>query len=90
MMTWQSAFFFWVQFHKRHSGNDMDALFAGLFPGGRDKRKTNVIIANTTKGFGSPVMENNGKLGHHKVPTPGGNMNQIASAISLQKRRLPF
>lgn len=28
-----------------------------------------VIIANTVKGFGSPVMENK-KEWHHKVPTP--------------------
>ena len=49
-------------------GNDHDALAAAFAEARRVKGKPTVIIANTTKGCGSPVMENKANW-HHKVPT---------------------
>lgn len=49
-------------------GNDCRALHDAFEEAKATKGKPTVIIANTTKGCGSPVMEN--KAGwHHKVPT---------------------
>lgn len=49
-----------------HNYDELDAAFAEAKA---TKGMPTVIIANTTKGFGSPVMEN--KAGwHHKVPNP--------------------
>ena len=49
-------------------GNDHDALAAAFAEARTVKGKPTVIIANTTKGCGSPVMENKANW-HHKVPT---------------------
>lgn len=50
-------------------GNDIGQLDAAFEEAKRVKGKPSVLIANTVKGCGSPVMEN--KAGwHHKVPTP--------------------
>lgn len=49
-------------------GNDNDALADAFAEARRVKGKPTVIIANTTKGCGSPVMENKANW-HHKVPT---------------------
>ena len=50
------------------SGNDMDALDAAFAEAKATKGKPTVLIANTTKGCGSPVMENLAAW-HHKVPS---------------------
>lgn len=49
-------------------GNDIDALDAAFTKAKEVKGKPTVLIANTTKGCGSPVMENKASW-HHKVPT---------------------
>lgn len=49
-------------------GNDHDALAAAFAEARTIKGKPTVVIANTTKGCGSPVMENKANW-HHKVPT---------------------
>lgn len=49
-------------------GNDLDELLQAFSQASQTKGKPSVIIANTTKGFGSPVMENKADW-HHKVPT---------------------
>lgn len=46
-------------------GNDIRALDAALSLAEETKGKPTVIIANTTKGFGSPVMENKASWHHH-------------------------
>ena len=48
-------------------GNDIPALQAAFNEARATKGKPTVIIANTTKGCGSPVMENKAAW-HHKVP----------------------
>lgn len=50
------------------NGNDMDALDAAFIEAKQTKGKPTVVIANTVKGCGSPVMENKAPW-HHKVPT---------------------
>ena len=49
-------------------GNDMDALDAAFTEAKQTKGRPTVVIANTVKGCGSPVMENKAPW-HHKVPT---------------------
>ena len=49
-------------------GNDIPALQAAFNEAKATKGKPTVIIANTTKGCGSPLMENKAAW-HHKVPT---------------------
>lgn len=49
-------------------GNDIDALDAAFTQAKEVKGKPTVLIANTIKGYGSPVMENKVPW-HHKVPT---------------------
>ncbi|MDY3969085.1 MAG: transketolase [Atopobiaceae bacterium] len=46
-------------------GNDICALDAAFSLAEETKGKPTVIIANTTKGFGSPVMENKASWHHH-------------------------
>lgn len=65
------------------SGNDMDALFQAFSQAAETKGRPSVIIANTTKGFGSPVMENKANW-HHKVPTQE-EYNQIISDFAAKK-----
>lgn len=49
-------------------GNDIDALDAAFNEAKATKGKPTLVLANTVKGFGSPVMEN--KAGwHHHVPS---------------------
>ncbi len=49
-------------------GNNLDALDAAFEIAKTTKDRPTVILSNSTKGYGSPVMEN--KAGwHHKVPT---------------------
>ena len=49
-------------------GNDLDELLQAFSQASQTKGKASVIIANSIKGFGSPVMENKADW-HHKVPT---------------------
>lgn len=49
-------------------GNDIDALNAAFDTAKTVKDKPTVVIANTTKGCGSPVMENKANW-HHRVPS---------------------
>ena len=49
-------------------GNSIPALHAAFEEAKATKGKPTVIIANTVKGCGSPVMENKAAW-HHKVPT---------------------
>ncbi len=50
------------------NGNDADAVYAALGEARTVKGKPTCIIARTTKGKGSPLMENKANW-HHKVPT---------------------
>ncbi|AEB07711.1 transketolase subunit A [Coriobacterium glomerans PW2] len=50
-------------------GNDLFSLDAAFAEAASTKGVPTVIIANTTKGCGSPVMENKAAW-HHRVPTP--------------------
>ncbi len=49
-------------------GNDIEALDAAFTLAEETKGKPTVIIANTTKGYGSSVMENKASW-HHHLPT---------------------
>ncbi len=50
------------------NGNEIDELDAAFNEAKATKGKPTLVLANTTKGFGSPVMEN--KAGwHHHVPS---------------------
>lgn len=46
-------------------GNDLIALDSAFTLAAKTKGKPTVIIANTTKGYGSPVMENKASWHHH-------------------------
>lgn len=50
------------------NGNDMESLHAAFEEAKSVKEKPTMIIANTVKGCGSPVMEDKAAW-HHKVPT---------------------
>ena len=64
-------------------GNDMDALVHAFELAKHCKGKPTVIIANTTKGCGSSVMENKAEW-HHKVPTPA-EYDQIIADFAARK-----
>lgn len=49
-------------------GNDLDELHRAFEEAKTVKGKPTIIIANTIKGYGSPVMEDKANW-HHKVPT---------------------
>lgn len=49
-------------------GNDIGELLQAFAEAAQTKEKPSVIIADTTKGFGSPIMENKANW-HHRVPT---------------------
>ena len=49
-------------------GNDIDALTAAFAQARETKGQPTLVVANTTKGLGSPVMENKAAW-HHHVPT---------------------
>ena len=67
-------------------GNDLDELLQAFSEASQTKGKPSVIIANTTKGYGSPVMENKANW-HHKVPTQE-EYNQIISDFAAGRRLL--
>lgn len=52
----------------RAKGNDYGELKSAFEEAKRVKGAPSVIIADTVKGYGSPVMENKAEW-HHKVPT---------------------
>ncbi len=64
-------------------GNNVDALNAAFDVAKTVKGKPSVVIANTTKGCGSPVMENKAPW-HHKVPSEE-EYNQIMSDLEERK-----
>ena len=64
-------------------GNALDELLQAFSEASQTKGKPSVIIANTTKGYGSPVMENKANW-HHKVPTQE-EYNQIISDFAAGK-----
>ncbi len=64
-------------------GNDVDALNAAFDVAKTVKGKPSVVIANTTKGCGSPVMENKAPW-HHKVPSEE-EYSQIMSDLEERK-----
>ena len=67
-------------------GNDMDALVHAFELAKHCKGKPTVIIANTTKGCGSSVMENKAEW-HHKVPT-SEEVEQIMKDLEERKEAL--
>ena len=67
-------------------GNDMDALIHAFELAKHCKGKPTVIIANTTKGCGSSVMENKAEW-HHKAPTPE-EVEQIMKDLEERKEAL--
>ena len=67
-------------------GNNMDALVHAFELAKHCKGKPTVIIANTTKGCGSSVMENKAEW-HHKVPTPE-EVEQIMKDLDERKEAL--
>lgn len=65
------------------NGNDIDALDAAFNEAKATKCKPTLILANTTKGFGSAVMEN--KAGwHHHVPSEE-EYQQIMADLDARK-----
>ncbi len=68
------------------SGNSMDELDAAFAQAKTVKGRPTVVIAHTTKGCGSPVMEN--KAGwHHKIPT-AEEAQQIKEDMLHRKEKL--
>ena len=68
------------------AGNDMDALDNAFNEAKETKGKPSVVIAHTTKGCGSPVMENKAPW-HHKVPN-AEEIVQIKSDLATRKEAL--
>ena len=68
------------------AGNDMDALDAAFTEAKATKGKPTVVIAHTTKGCGSPVMENKAPW-HHKVPG-AEEYAQIEADLSAKKEAI--
>lgn len=64
-------------------GNDIHALHEAFEEAKRLKGKPTVVIANTTKGCGSPVMENKANW-HHKVPS-AEEYEQIMKDLEARK-----
>ena len=67
-------------------GNDIDQLAAAFNEAKTVKGKPTVLIANTTKGKGSSVMENKANW-HHKVPTTE-EYNQIMADFKKAEEAL--
>lgn len=63
-------------------GNDIDALQKAFIEAKNTKNQPTVIIANTIKGKGSPVMENKASW-HHHVPS----QEEYASIMADLKKR---
>jgi transketolase len=64
-------------------GNDITALHNAFEEAKKTKGKPTVVIANTTKGCGSPVMENKAAW-HHKVPS-AEEYAQIMADLEMRK-----
>lgn len=64
-------------------GHDYGALSAAFDAAAAAKGKPTVLIANTVKGCGSPVMENKASW-HHQVPTQE-EYEQIAADLAARK-----
>lgn len=64
-------------------GNDIDQLHAAFEEAKTVKGKPTVLIANTVKGKGSPIMENKANW-HHKVPS-GDELAQIRTDLADRK-----
>lgn len=64
-------------------GNDMDALDTAFTEAEATKGQPSVVIANTVKGCGSPVMENQAPW-HHKVPD-AEQCRQIKADLQARK-----
>lgn len=64
-------------------GNDMQQLCAALDAAEQYKGAPTLIVANTIKGFGSPIMENKAAW-HHHVPTQE-EYRQISESIRAHK-----
>lgn len=64
-------------------GNDIDALNAAFDEAKTVKEKPTVVVANTTKGCGSSLMENKANW-HHKVPSDEEYI-QIMSDLEARK-----
>lgn len=64
-------------------GNDITALHNAFEKAKKIKDKPTVIIANTVKGCGSPIMENKA-VWHHKVPT-AEEYSQIMADLERRK-----
>lgn len=67
-------------------GNDIDQLKAAFEEAKETKGKPSVLIANTVKGKGSPVMENKANW-HHKVPSED-ELTQIRRDLKERKEAL--
>ena len=67
-------------------GNDIDQLKAAFEEAKETKGKPSVLIANTVKGKGSPVMENKANW-HHKVPSED-ELAQIRRDLKESKEAL--
>ncbi|MEG1847729.1 MAG: transketolase [Lachnospiraceae bacterium] len=68
------------------NGNDMDELNAAFEEAKKVKGKPSVVIANTIKGYGSSVMENQANW-HHKVPNQEEYI-QIMKDFDVRKEAL--
>ena len=66
------------------SGNDVVAVDAALTLAEETMGKPTVIILNTTKGYGSPVMENKASW-HHRLPT-AEEYAQISADFTARKK----
>ncbi len=64
-------------------GNDIEELNKAFDEAKTVKGRPTVIVANTTKGFGSPVMENKANW-HHKVPN-AEEYTQIMNDLQARK-----
>ena len=64
-------------------GNDIEAIDAALTLAAETKDKPTAIILNTTKGFGSPLMENKASW-HHHLPTQE-EYEQISADFAAHK-----
>ena len=68
-------------------GNDIEQLIAAFEEAKAKKDKPTVLIANTIKGKGSAIMEN--QVGwHHKVPSKE-EVEQILQDFAVRKEQLP-
>ena len=67
-------------------GNDVDQLNAAFDEAERTKGKSTILIANTVKGKGSPLMENRAGW-HHHLPD-AGEYEQIKADLAARKEAL--